>query len=171
MTRDTTLPHGLRPWVPPPVLEAIRRQLDRSVPFAQLLGIDIDALAHDAAHARLAAQPQLASHIGSVHAGALFGVCEAAAGAALAGAMAPVIMRVRIVVRDARIDYLKPAHGEVQARARLAEDGELLLQRLLRDGRADAEVDVSACCRGADATPMTVARASFRSHLRLQPAP
>jgi len=171
MTRDTTRPHGLRPWGPPPVLEAIRRQLDRSVPFARLLGIDIDALDHDTAHARLAAQPQIASHIGSVHAGALFGVCEAAAGAALAGAMAPVIMRARIVVRDARIEYLKPAHGEVQARARLAEDGELLLQRLLRDGRAEAEVDVSACCQGADGTTMPVARASFRSHLRLQPAP
>lgn len=171
MTSDPNLEPGLPAGSPPPVLEAIRRQLGRSVPFARLLGIDIDVLDHDAAHARLAAQPQLASHIGSVHAGALFGVCEAAAGAALAGAMAPVIMRTRIVVRDARIDYLKPAHGELQARARLAEDGELLLQRLLRDGRADAEVDVSACCHGADGTTVPVARASFRSHLRLQPAP
>jgi uncharacterized protein (TIGR00369 family) len=159
MTRETTL------------LEAIRRQLDRSVPLARLLGIEIDRLDHDAAQARLAANAHLASHIGSLHAGALFSVCEAAAGAALAGAMAAVIMRTRIVVRDARIDYLKPAHGEVQARARLAEDGDVLLQRLLRDGRADAEVDVSACCHATDGAPMPVARASFRSHLRLQPTP
>lgn len=151
------------------VLEAIRRQTGRSVPFARLLGIEVQVLDSDGARTRLPARPQLANHMGSVHAGALFGACEAAAGAALAGAMAAVIMRTRIVVRDARIDYLKPAQGEVQAQARLAEDGAAVLQRLLRDGHADADVDVGVSCGTAEAGPILVARASFRWHLRLQP--
>jgi uncharacterized protein (TIGR00369 family) len=164
----------LVPWwlacTPRLVLDAMRRQIGRSVPFARLLGIEIEVLCSDGARTRLAHRPQLANHVGSLHAGALFGVCEAAAGAALAGATAAVIMRTRIVVCDARIDYLKPAQGDVQAQARLAEDGTALLQRLLADGRAEAEVDVGATCCTGEGTQVLVARASFRWHLRLQPS-
>ncbi len=151
------------------IFEAIRHQLARSVPFARLLQIRFDAVDGREARTRMAALPQLANHVGSIHAGALFALCESASGAALAGALAELIMRTRFVVRDAHIDYLKPALGEVLARARLAEDGAAVLDALRRDGRAAVAVDVSAII-AADGTETLVAQASFCWQLRLQPA-
>jgi hypothetical protein len=58
----------------------------------------------------------------------------------------------------------------MQAQTDLAEDGAALLERLLREGRAEADVDVSACCSADDGSAVTVARASFCWHLQLQPA-
>lgn len=152
------------------VFEAIRRQLGRSVPFARLLGVEVEALDAQQARTRLPAQAQLGNHVGTVHAGALFTLCETASGAALAGAMAEVIMCTRFAVREAQVDYLKPAAGEVCARARLAEDGALVLLALQRDGRADVSVDVSAVTTGSDGAETVVARASFNWWLRLQGA-
>lgn len=152
------------------VFEAIRRQLGRSVPFARLLDIRVDAVDSQQALTRLAVQPQLANHVGSVHAGALFTVCESASGAALAGALAELIMRTRFVVRDAHVEYLKPAQGEVLARARLADEGAAVLEALRHDGRAEVAVDVSALTLAPDGSETLVARASFRWHLRLQAA-
>lgn len=150
------------------VFEAIRRQLVRSVPFARLLGIEVEALDARQARTRLAAQAQLSNHVGTVHAGALFTVCETASGAALAGAMVSVVMRTRFVVRDAQVEYLKPALGEVRARARLVEEAAAVLQALQRDGRADVAVDVSAVTAAADGAENLVARASFNWRLKLQ---
>jgi thioesterase domain-containing protein len=155
-------------WSPRMILETIRRQLRRSVPFARLLGIDVESLDQQRAVTRMAAHGQLANHVGSVHAGAMFTVCEAASGAVLAGAMVEVIMHARFVVRDARIEYLKPAQGDVTARATLADEGAAVLEALRREGCAEVAVDVSAVTRGADGLEVLVARASFNWHLRLQ---
>lgn len=150
------------------IFEAIRRQLGRSVPFARLLGIEVEAIDGRHAVTRMAAQELLGNHVGAVHAGALFTLCESAAGAALAGAIAEVIMRTRFVVRDAQVEYLKPTKGAVVANASLIDDGALILEALRRDGRADAAVDVSAVARTIDGAEILVARASFNWHLRLQ---
>lgn len=69
-------------------------------------------------------------------------------------------------MRDAQVEYLKPARGEVFAQARLADEGALALEALRRDGRAEIAVDVSATARLADGTETLVARASFTWHLR-----
>lgn len=152
------------------VFEAIRRQIGRSVPFARLLGIEVECVDGQHARTRLAARGELGNHVGTVHAGALFTACEAASGAALAGAMAELIMRTRFVVRDAQVEYLRPAKGDVLARARLADEAAAVLQALRRDGRADVAVDVSAVTLDADGAETLVARASFNWHLRLQAA-
>jgi thioesterase domain-containing protein len=159
----------LNRWSPRMLFETIRRQMGRTVPFARMVGIEVTSL--DAAHGltRIAADERLRNHVGTVHAGALFTVCEAASGAALAGAMAEVIMQVRMVVRDAQVEYMKPARGEVRATAHLVEEGEAALEALRRDGRTDVAVDVSAVCRHDDGTETLVARASFNWHLRSNP--
>jgi len=150
--------------------EAIRRQIGRSVPFARLLGVEIQALDAAQACTRLTMNQDLQNHVGSLHAGALFTACEAASGAALAGAVAEHIMVTRLAVRDAQVEYLKSATGPVVARARLVDDSAQLLQDLKRDGRALAAVDVSAVVIDFDGNETLVARASFNWHLRLHAA-
>lgn len=148
------------------LFEAIRRQLGRTVPFARLVGIEVESIDGQRAVVRIAADERLGNHVGSVHAGALFTLCESASGAALAGAMAQVIMQTRFVVRDAQVEYLKPARGAVFAKACLADEAARALEVLRRDGRAEVAVDVSASARLADGTETLVARASFNWHLR-----
>lgn len=91
------------------VFEAIRRQLGRSMPLARLLGIEVEEI--DARHARtgLGARAELCNHHGTVHAGALFTVCESASAAALAGAMADVIMCTRFL-RDVGLQATRAIH-------------------------------------------------------------
>jgi thioesterase domain-containing protein len=149
------------------VFEAIRRQLGRSVPFARLVGIEVASIDGQRAVTRIPADERLGNHVGTVHAGALFTLCESASGAALAGAMAEVIMQTRLVVREAQVEYLKTARGEVFAKACLVDEGARALEALRRDGRADVAVDVSATSRLADGTETLVARASFNWRLRL----
>jgi thioesterase domain-containing protein len=151
-------------------LEIIRRQLDLSVPFARWLGIEILALDGQQALTRLVARPPLLNHVGTMHGGALFTVCEAASGAAVVGALADVVLHTRCVVKDAQVDYLAPARGDVSARARLVDDSPVL-EILSRDGRAEVAVDVSATARDSDGTDTLIARASFTWHLRFQASP
>jgi uncharacterized protein (TIGR00369 family) len=134
------------------VFHVIRMQLTRTVPFARGLGLAVDRIDERGASTRLPESPQLHNHVGTLHAGALFTACEAASGAALAGALLPLIMQARFVVRDARISYLKPARGELVSDAALVDD---------------AAVDVSARTAAGTADEVLVAKASFDWHLKL----
>jgi acyl-coenzyme A thioesterase PaaI-like protein len=145
----------------------IRTQLERTVPFHRVIGLALDAVDARSATARLPEQPTLANHQGTLHAGALFTACESASGAALAGALLPVIVRTRFVVRDARIAYLKPARGDVLAQAALTGEPAAGIDALQRDGRATAVVDVSARIAVGTADERIVAQASFEWHLKL----
>lgn len=150
------------------LFDVIRRQIDRSVPFAGVLGVQVDALDGQMAEAHLPADGRLANHVGTVHAGALFSLCESASGAALAGAMAGDIARTRMVVRGAEVEYLKPATGKVVARACLADDVSSVQALLRQHGRADVGVDVKAVVKGDDGVEAVVARAAFTWHVRWQ---
>jgi thioesterase domain-containing protein len=145
----------------------IKSQLSRSVPFAKLLGIAVTDVSKRDASVNMSVGPTLTNHVGTAHAGALFTACESASGAALAGALLPVIMQLRFVVRDARIDYLRPAKGELSAKAALVDEPALVLEQLQRTGRADVAVDVSA--QTADGT--VVAKASFNWNLKITTPP
>jgi len=148
------------------MFELIRNQLSRSVPFAGYLGISVASVDAQAATARVAEAPHLNNHVGTFHAGAIFTLCESAAGAALAGALLPVIMQTRFVVRDARVNYLKPAKGTLLAQAALVDEAATVLDELKRLGRADVVVDVSARTHDGQ----VVAKASFNWSLKQLPA-
>ena len=150
------------------MFEIARRQINRTVPFAKLLGIAIDSIDANAASASLAPAPQFSNHIGNVHAGAIFTACDTASGAALAGALLPVIMKTRFVVRDASITYLKPAKGHLVAQGRLARPAADVLLELEREGRTDVTVEVDARIEEASVAPLNVAHATFTWNLRLQ---
>lgn len=135
----------------------LRRQISRTVPFARLLGLSVEALESGRARTLLPERQELLNHVGTFHAGAVFTACEAASGAALVAALAPVLMQVRFVVRDAAIDYLQAARGALRAQATVVDDIDAALQAIADAGRADVAVDV--CARGAH--DEVVAKATF----------
>jgi thioesterase domain-containing protein len=147
------------------MFQVIRQQLSRTVPFARHLGLAVETVDERSATARLVEAPELNNHVGTLHAGVLFTACESASGAALAGALLPVIMTTRFIVRDARIDYLKPAKGELLAQAALVDEAAAVMDELERLGRAEVVVDVSARTTGSEGD-LLVAKASFRWHLK-----
>ena len=67
------------------MLDSILAHLRTSVPFADHVGIELDTIDPGRAIARLPERLDSTNHIGSVHAGALFTLAEAASGAAMAG--------------------------------------------------------------------------------------
>lgn len=124
------------------IYETIRTQLSGAVPFAHHAGIVLDEVAQGRAVASLPFRAEGLNHIGTQHAGALFTAGEAASGAAMAGAFAPVLMRVKPVAIQASIRYLKAAKGGVRAEASVLGEPEGLLQTLHAEGKVVFTVQV-----------------------------
>lgn len=96
------------------------------------------------------------------HAAALFGVGEAASGAAMAGAFADMMGRFTPLARSAEIRYLKPARGPITATAVTSGDPGELLSRLETDGKVEFDVDIEL----GDSAGVGVAGMTVSWHLR-----
>ena len=107
------------------VYDIIRTQMAGSLPFVRHCGIDLVSIADGRAEARLPEAEPLKNHIGTQH----------ASGAAMAGAMAPVLLTVRPVAAEARIQFLKLGKGPLTAIATTEEGGEVLRTRLAAEGK------------------------------------
>ena len=124
------------------VYAIIRNRMDPVIPFNQLLGIDIVSVGDGVAEAKVALQPQLKNHIGSAHASVVFGVAEAASGAAMAGALAPAMATIRPVAAQAQIKFLKIAKSDLVAKAVVRADAADLRAKLEQTGSIAFDVDV-----------------------------
>lgn len=102
------------------MFEMIREQISKSVPFANHTGVELLALSAQGGVAKLIQRQEVSNHIGTVHAGAIFTLAEAASGAAMAGVFAPNLMTIRPVVSQASIAFLKVGKGILLASAILA---------------------------------------------------
>lgn len=110
--------------------DVIRSVMAEAVPFAKYVGVELTEVGDGTASARLVQRPDLANHIGTLHAGALFTAAETASGAAVAGAFKDLIGSLRPVAAEAKIVYLKLARGAIACTAATAEPGEELRRRL-----------------------------------------
>lgn len=146
--------------------EMIRMQMARAVPFAVHAGVELVEVGDGTGTADLPQSADSVNHIGSQHAGALFTLGEAASGAAMAGAFAPVLLEVRPVAAQASIAYRRIARGRIRATARTAEPGETLLTRLRAEGRVAFDVAVDL----TDEAGESVAEMVVAWHVS-QPAP
>src|ERR1700709_2440980 len=90
-----------------------------AVPYIGHMGMEGTAMSEGAATALLPDRPELHNHVGSQHAGALFGGAETASGAAFVGAFAARMGDLPPLARSAEIAYLKVARGPIEARATL----------------------------------------------------
>ncbi len=138
--------------------EMIREHLSRAVPFANTVGVVLGPITDSTATASLEQRTETSNHIQTQHAGAMFTLGEAASGAALAGALAPVILQSRPVAKDARIAYVKIAKGTLTAHATTSRPGPEVLAELQAEGKVvfDVHVDIQDT-EGDTVAEMTVA--------------
>ena len=122
--------------------DMIKAQLSTLVPFQTFVGVELLELGDGVASAKLDQRAETSNHIKTQHAGAMFTLAEAASGAAMAGAMAPVILSVRPVAAGAKIGYTKIAKGTLTAHAKTSAQGSELLAKLDADGKVAFEVFV-----------------------------
>ena len=104
--------------------------------------MNLVGLADGTASAELVQRNETATHIGTKHAGAMFTLGEAASGAAMAGAIAPVIMDMRPVAAMGQIAFKKIAEGTLTAHAKTSRPGAELLSALQEDGKVAFDVTV-----------------------------
>ncbi len=130
------------------MLELIRNQMNRSVPFASHTGVEILSIGSGEAQAALDERPTTVNHIGSQHAGALFTLGETASGAAMAGLFTTRLGELRPVTSDANIRYARIARGRIVASARCDTPAPVLLDRLDADGKVSFAVDVTMADEG-----------------------
>ncbi|HEX3736619.1 MAG TPA: DUF4442 domain-containing protein [Solirubrobacterales bacterium] len=146
--------------------DAIAKGMALAVPYISHIGIEVTAMSDGAATALLPDRPELHNHVGSQHAGALFGVAETASGAAFVGAFAARMGDVTPLARSAQIAYLKVARGPIEAKAKLGVPASEALAALDEDGRVDFSVEVEM----TDAEGVVVATATVDWNVRLKDA-
>jgi acyl-coenzyme A thioesterase PaaI-like protein len=142
--------------------ELIAEGMTQAVPFIGLLGLEITAVSEGEAKVRLPERQELRNHVGSQHAGALFGAAEAASGAAFVGAFAERMEDVTPLARRADISYEKVARGPIEASAKLNVPAQEALAALDRDGKVEFAVDVLL----RDESGAQVASATIQWHVR-----
>ncbi|MDF1728700.1 MAG: YiiD C-terminal domain-containing protein [Sulfitobacter sp.] len=122
--------------------DMIRSHLDSAVPFATHVGVKLLEIGDGTASAELVQRQEVSNHIKSMHAGAMFTLGEAASGAAMAGALAPVILDMRPVAATGQIAYRKLALGTLTAHARTSRPGADLMKEIEEAGKVAFDVTV-----------------------------
>ena len=145
-------------------LDLIAKSMGTAVPYIGHMGIEVTAMEVGEATALLPDRPELHNHVGSQHAGALFGVAETASGAAFVGAFAARMGEVTPLARSAQISYLKVARGPIEAKAKLGTPAADALSALDANGRVDFSVTVEM----TDAEGIEVATATVDWNVRLK---
>jgi acyl-coenzyme A thioesterase PaaI-like protein len=145
-------------------LDLIAKSMATAVPYIGHMGIEVTEMSEGAATALLPDRPELHNHVGSQHAGALFGVAETASGAAFVGGFAARMGDVTPLARSAQIAYSKVARGPIEAKARLGTPTAEALATLDADGRVDFSVEVEM----TDAAGLVVATATVDWNVRLK---
>lgn len=119
----------------------VRQTMNSIVPFAKAIGIDTSKVGDGTAEAVLDLAPDRMNHIGTMHAGAVFTLGEAASGGACAGAIAEQLMAgAKPVAASATIRYLKISKGNMRAEARTSRSGEEIRADLAENGKVRFEV-------------------------------
>src|SRR3954451_11452278 len=141
---------------------ALREGLEGLIPYNTHLGLEYLEVGPGHGVVRLPAGDHLLNHVGSQHAGGLFSLGEATAGAAFRGAFAEHVGGLRPLARSASIDYTKLAKGPITATATLDDDVDALLARLDSDGRVEFPIRVTL----RDEDGQEVATMSVQWHVR-----
>jgi acyl-CoA thioesterase len=105
-------------------LERIERAIE-AVPYARLLGIELEKVALGEATLTLAIRPELSQNHGVVHGGAIASLIDTATAFAILTLLEP---DERVTTVDLTISYLRPAlEGQLRATARVLRQGRRLL--------------------------------------------
>lgn len=141
--------------------DMIKAQLSTIVPFQNHVGVTLVEVGDGMASASLVQRDAVSNHIGTVHAGAMFTLGEAASGAAMAGALAPVILQMRPVAAVGSIAFKKIAKGTLTAQANTSRPGAELMQAIEDDGKVAFDVTIDI----RDVADETVAEMTVNWHV------
>lgn len=104
-------------------LERIERAIE-AVPYAQLLGIELEKVIPGEATLTLDIRPELTQNHGVVHGGAIASLLDTATAFAILTLLEP---QERVTTVDLAISYLRPAlEGKLKATARVLRQGRRL---------------------------------------------
>jgi len=96
-----------------------------TVPYAHLLGIELDDISEGAATLGLDVRKELKQNHGVVHGGAIASLIDTAMAFAIITLLAP---REKVTTVDLTVSYLRPlTKGRITARARVVRSGRRLL--------------------------------------------
>src|SRR6266550_6982835 len=105
-------------------LERIERAID-AVPYARLLGIELEKVVPGEATLTLAVRPELSQNHGVIHGGAIASLIDTATAFAILTLLEP---EERVTTVDLTINYLRPGfEGQLRATARVLRQGRRLL--------------------------------------------
>jgi acyl-coenzyme A thioesterase PaaI-like protein len=124
------------------------------VPFHDHAQIEILDAPGGTGAARIPDARELRNHLGTVHAGMLFALGDAAAGTAMARLLGPDASRLRAVTRRGAIEYLKPARGAISGAASIGMSAADIAASLSRSRSVDVPIQVEL----TDAAGFVVAR-------------
>ena len=144
--------------------DLIKQQMMNTLPFVRTCGIVIDEIGAGTSRVSMPEDNKLNNHLGTHHAGAMFTLAETASGAAMAGGFAELIMGLRPVAKEARIQYLKVAQGATHATARVPGDIAALKQVLQSEGKIAFPVEVDVL----DSTGAVVAQVQVDWYLSMK---
>lgn len=133
------------------------------IPANQLLGLKVEEMGDGVGVVRLPWRDEIANHVGSVHAAALFAIADATSGAAMTGALGDLVASVTPLARGGEITYKKVARGDILGRAEIsAQELARLRDELEREGVVRPDVVVTM----TDADGTVVATAVFHWHVK-----
>ena len=142
--------------------EAIRGGLQSAIPFNAHLGLEVLEIGDGRAVVRLPDRDELRNHVGSQHAGALFGAGEAASGGAFVGAFVERLGEITPLARGADIAYRQIAEGPITATATLSAAAAELMGTLDQQGKVEFAVEVELANDDGD----LVATMTVRWHVK-----
>lgn len=131
------------------------------VPFIRHLGVQVEDFSPGRVVLSLSAEPDAATHMGSMHAGALFALAEIAGSAALSTHQQLVGMRVW--ARAGEIRFRRPATGRVTAHAEITDE---MVQAVLRELARAESAEIVVPVEVLDGRGSTVARVTGSYRLR-----
>lgn len=141
--------------------DMIKSHLSAAIPFANHVGVTLLKVGDGTASAELDQRDEVSNHIQTMHAGAMFTLGEAASGAAVAGALAPVILSMWPVAANAEIAFKRIAKGTLTAHAKTSQPGAVLMKTIEDDGKVAFDVTVEI----QDSSGNTVAEMTVNWHV------
>jgi len=144
------------------IYDMIKDHMEKSIPFAKTIGIELVEISAERGVARLAKRVEVENHIQTMHAGAMFTLGEAASGAALGGVLSDQLMAARPVAADASIKYIKTGKTDLTAIATANAPADKIKAELAEVGKVVFDINVDF----KDADDVTVAEMVVNWHVK-----
>jgi acyl-coenzyme A thioesterase PaaI-like protein len=128
-----------------------------AVPFNRTLGIEVVGVTANMVELRLPLRPDLANHIGTMHAAAQYALGEAASGALNFLIFGAQLAQLTPLNKQAQIEYRRPSQSALIARGELSDEAlQQVRDAFAKDGRAKFATSVALYDESDPKTVVTI---------------